>query len=252
MDIVWLASYPKSGNTFLRLLLYRYIYADVMDRTKEVEDKVPDIHKLISEGKQLKSSLDGSVLVKTHFLLSSQHPYFGNTVGFIYILRNPRDVILSNARYLGFNKDKKLLHLFAENFIKNMGVDHWTKMGMGTYFGHLISWLDGVSLFPHLFIKYEELREKPVETLTNVIKFLELEIDENRIQEVVKDCDINNLREIEIQEKHNKETTVFRGSSEGEYFIGQGKTNQSLAEISPDLENLYYEQFSGFVRLFGY
>lgn len=251
MDIVWLASYPKSGNTFLRLLLYRYIYTDVME-TKEVEDKIPDLHKLLSQGKKLNLGLDGSVLLKTHFLLSSQHPYFSNTVGFIYILRNPRDVILSNARYLGFNKDKKLLHLFAENFIKNMGVDRWTKMGMGTYSEHLISWLDGVSSFPNLFIKYENLKDKPIETLTKVLDFLGLEIDENKIKEVVEDCEINNLRQLEIQEKQNNQSSFFDELPQGEYFIGQGKTNQSLAEISPDLENLYHEKFQGFVRLFGY
>ncbi|AFZ43496.1 sulfotransferase [Halothece sp. PCC 7418] len=252
MNIVWLASYPKSGNTFLRLLLYRYIYADVMDRTKEVEDKVPDVHKLISEGKKLNVMLDGSVLVKSHFLLSSQHPYFSHTVGFIYILRNPRDVIFSNARYFGLSKDQDSLHSFVENFIKNKGVDRWTKMGMGTYLGHLTSWLNGVNSFPHLFIKYENLKEKPIETLTNVINFLGIEIDKNKMQEVIEDCDINKLREIEIQEKQNNETTVFHGSSKGEYFIGQGKTNQSLAEISKDLEHLYQENFERFVRIFGY
>lgn len=251
MDIVWLASYPKSGNTFLRLLLYRYIYTDVME-TKEVEERIPDLHKLLSQDKQLKLGLDGSVLVKTHFLLSSQHPYFSNTVGFIYILRNPRDVIFSNARYLGCYKDKKLLHSFAENFIKNMGVDRWTKMGMGTYPKHLISWLDGVSSFPHLFIKYKNLKDKPIETLTKVLEFLEIEIDENKIKEVVEDCKINNVRQMEIQEKQNNKTTLFPKLPEGEYFISQGKTNQSLAEIHPDLENLYYENFQGFVRLFGY
>jgi len=252
MNIVWLASYPKSGNTFLRLLLYRYIYADVINRTKEVEEKLPDLHKLLAEGKKLNVALDGSVLVKSHFLLSSQHPYFSHTVGFIYILRNPRDVILSNARYLGFHKDHNLLYSFVENFIKNKGVDRWTQMGMGSYIGHLISWLNGVNSFPHLFIKYENLKEKPIETLTNVINFLGIGVDDKKIKEAIEDCDIKKLRELEKQEKQNNETTVFRISSKEEYFIGQGKSNQSLAEIDQELEDLYQEEFEGFVRIFGY
>ncbi len=66
MDIIWLASYPKSGNTFLRLLLYRYIYADTID-TKKIEKIIPDLHKLLSNRKKLNLNLTGSVLAKTHF-----------------------------------------------------------------------------------------------------------------------------------------------------------------------------------------
>jgi hypothetical protein len=251
MDIIWLASYPKSGNTFLRLLLYRYIYADTID-TKKIEKIIPDLHKLLSNRKKLNLNLTGSVLAKTHFLFSDQHPYKKSTAGFIYIIRNPRDVLLSNARYLGFYQNRDSLQSFAETFIKNMGVPRWQSMKMGTYPEHFSSWLSSVNQFPHIFIKYEELRTYPDKVLADVIKFLGLELDQIRIQSVIEECEIDNLRKIEIQDKKNNYKSFFDYLPEGEYFIGQGKTNQSLVDISEEVEAFYQEKFSVFNRIFGY
>jgi len=251
MNIVWLASYPKSGNTFLRLLLYRYIYANSINTT-QIEQIIPDLHKLLSRGEQLNLEINSSILVKTHFLFSNDHPYFENTAGFIYILRNPRDVLLSNARYLGYDKDYNSLYSFAESFINNLGVPRWKNRHMGNYIEHLTNWLNYINQFPHLFIKYESLRNSTVETLTHIINFLRLDVNEERIKTVVEECQIDNLRQIEIQEKSIKENTLFDKLPQGKLFIGQGKMNQSLTTISQEIENLYQDQFNNFIHLLGY
>lgn len=251
MDIIWLASYPKSGNTFLRLLLYRYIYANTLDTT-QIEETIPDLHKVLSKQKKLNLELNGSILAKTHFLLSNQHPYYKNTAGFIYILRNPRDVLLSNARYAGCYKDQELLYSFAKSFIKNMGYDRWKNMGMGTYPQHFTSWLNSIPNFPHLFIKYEELRNNTVESLTNIINFLGIEADQERIKKVVQECDIDNVRKKEMEEKKMNKEAFFDNLPKGEYFVGKGNMNQSLANISEEVEEYYQQKFYNFVHLFGY
>ena len=45
MSIIWLASYPKSGNTWLRFLLYNYLFGEVR-RSGDIARRIPDIHTL--------------------------------------------------------------------------------------------------------------------------------------------------------------------------------------------------------------
>jgi len=132
MGIIWLSSYPKSGNTFARMLLHKYIYGEA-DSTEDVAQRIPGIHGLLANNIELSSESNETKLIKSHYYFSRQHPYFSNTSGFIYIVRNPRDVLLSNARYLGATASPDNLHNFAKAFINNMGVPRWQQDNMGSW-----------------------------------------------------------------------------------------------------------------------
>ena len=131
MSIIWLASYPKSGNTYARMLLHNYLYGDVQD-TEIVAERIPGLHYLLSQKIELKVKRNEKKLVKSHFCFSPKHPYFIKTSGFIYIIRNPRDVLLSNARYFGATSSPDKLRRFAKTFIENLGVPHWKKNRYGS------------------------------------------------------------------------------------------------------------------------
>ena len=98
--IVWVASYPKSGNTWLRFLLINLIFGP-RDSTADFETLLPDIH----EGIDLAKFADRPRLfVKSHFRLAYDIPCFRRTEAFIYLVRHPLDVMLSNFTY------RQLLH----------------------------------------------------------------------------------------------------------------------------------------------
>tara|TARA_B100001013_G_scaffold337116_1_gene256947 strand:- start:544 stop:1302 length:759 start_codon:yes stop_codon:yes gene_type:complete len=252
MNIIWLASYPKSGNTYLRFLIYNYLYAEVSESI-EVENKMPDIHKLLSSGRGLNTELNQSVFAKTHFCYNEKHPYHKDTRGFIYIIRNPRDVLLSNSRYSGVTGNQQIdLQAFAHQFINLMGVPRWKKMNMGTWPEHIATWLSATSQFPHLFLKYEELRKDPVSILKNIIQFLNLEFNEKRLNRAIEMSSLEVMRVLEKKEKENSTKTLFDDQGKDQYFVGEGKSNQSLAHIGEDTEELFQNRFGRVMNIFGY
>ncbi len=138
MNVIWIASYPKSGNTLVRMLLHNYLFGEARN-TDEVAERIPGLHSLLARKIELEVNSDEQKLIKSHFCFSPQHPYAEITSGFIYIMRNPRDVLLSNARYLGATSSIDELRRFANTFIDEMGVPSWRHKNMGSWPEHVAS-----------------------------------------------------------------------------------------------------------------
>jgi aryl sulfotransferase len=251
MKVVWLASYPKSGNTFIRLLLHTYLFGESQD-SETIGKSIPDLHQLLAQNNTLDPDSDQQIIVKTHFCYSDNHPYKESTIGCIYILRNPRDILLSNARYLGADSNQDELRKFATAFINNLGVAHWRQMNMGSWPEHLASWLYSANNLPHIFITYENLRTDTANTLKRVVSFLGMEPDDSRIEMTVRHCAIDNARNFEIEEKKKGRKNIYVDLPNNASFVGEGKTAQSLTHIGEDIESLYQEKFGKFVNIFGY
>lgn len=250
MRVIWLASYPKSGNTFARMLLHDYLFGPA-ETSAMVGRRIPDIHIVLSQKSRLPSKGGKAGIVKTHFCFSGKHPYAKETAGFIYILRNPRDVLLSNARYLGAASDGPLKE-FSRTFIGNMGVPRWRQMGFGSWPEHLASWLAATPRMPHIFVRYEDLRSDAPNVLKRMVRFLGLQPDDSKIRMAVENCAIDRARETETEDRKQGRASLFFGSKGGEPFVGEGKMGQSLADIGEDIEKAYRAKFGNFVDLFGY
>ena len=65
----------------------------------QIQNRMPDLHKMV--GAKISFDVDKKVNIfcKTHFVYSNDHPYIEHTAGVVYILRNPRDVLLSALRF---------------------------------------------------------------------------------------------------------------------------------------------------------
>ena len=200
MGIVWLASYPKSGNTYARMLLHNYLYGETAD-TELVAERIPGIHGLLGDNIELKIEGDEQRIVKSHYCLTPKHPYFNLTSGFIYILRNPRDVLLSTAKYLGATSSPDELREYAKTFIEKFGEPTWHETNMGTWPQHVASWLYQTPRIRNIFIKYEDMRSDPAAGLRSMVVFIGMEPDEARIRAAVDSCEINKAREHELAEK---------------------------------------------------
>ena len=142
MGLIWLAAYPKSGMTWLRFLLANYMN-DNMQSSMEVFNDVPDIHALLIENRKLSGSgmeaRSSSIMpCSTHFLYTENHPYYENTSGFIYLMRHPKDVLLSNLNYAKLSSSHGQINEkeFALDFIENRGMKHWVLKGFGTWENH--------------------------------------------------------------------------------------------------------------------
>ena len=201
--IIWLASYPKSGNTWLRTILHQIII-------KKTEEKnwLSSIHKLvdtypkIQHFKDLNTSLiqgndfknkneiiknwDKSQkrlnsdkklrILKTHNMLCSieidQHKFSftneENTLGVIHIVRDPRNVITSVKNHFFLQTYNEAL-----NFMKKE--NGWGGVVEKNQVPHLISsWqhhLESWALFPtnYILFKYEDILDNPKKQIKRLI-----------------------------------------------------------------------------------
>jgi hypothetical protein len=219
-----------------------------MESTRQLQEKIPDVHQMAIDGISFDPLAERDLLLKSHFVFGEEHPHFALTASFIYIVRNPRDVILSNSRYPGANGgpdvDKRR---FVLEFIRHRGVKKWKDFGYGTWAGHVASWLKASESFPHLFIRYEDLNENSEAVLSRVLDFLGAPLDEKRITEAVNASSRQEMRKLENEERKTGEK---RGV--GNEFVGNGESNQSLAFLGDDVEDLYSNTFANTAGLFNY
>ncbi len=242
-DVVWLASYPRSGNTWLRFMLSGYLFG-LSETSVEVNRKIADIHRKPS----IDWNNDRTVFLKTHFQLRPGHPKYEQTAAFIFILRNPRDVLLSNFAYLRMVGEigDMPFEEFARDFIANRGAEHW-RISAGDWFTHARYWL-GQRDYPGIFVRYEDLRQRPLDTMARIVSFLGETPSTERLNQTVEAGQLSNMRALEEREKRADAPTIFSGQpgelGRGVRFINSGETRRTLGSDDPELEAAFDRSFA--------
>ena len=242
--IIWLASYPKSGNTYLRSFLCGYYFSKngkfEFNQLKNI-DQYPDKKFFDTE---IKSAEDASknwiksqnkinlskknFIFKTHSALVTlnNNPFTSpnNTLGVIYIVRDPRNVITSIKNHYTMNYDEALNMMFNKNeylYDKSKGNDLSRYTFLGSWSDHYKSWISAKN-YNRIVIRYEDLENNKLETLKNLIIFVNKisgikEIDEKKFRNAVQSTNFKNLRIKEklegfpeaVQSKQSKKTLKF-------------------------------------------
>ena len=253
-QIIWLSSYPKSGNTFVRFLLANYFF-DGISCSADVDQRIPSIKRLLSQGLQQEAMIGSRAIVKTHFL-STRHPLVKETetAGFIYVVRNPRDVLLSNSRYSGVTGNKPIDAVtFAREFIQHMGAPRWRTENFGSWPEHVASWLSAASRIPHIFVRYEELKRNTREELTRILLFLGEQPTEIKLDRALAYSSLDVMRRMERKEKSmNTMSDVFGDQGMNNYFVGHGSSGQSLEHLGDNIEHEFVARFGGLMTMLGY
>lgn len=218
----WLASYPKSGNTWLRLLLESYRIDAVVNindnriATADSTDLIarsatsvtPEILGPAGEFLVRPAGLANlfavqkpGFMVKTHFanLQPKELPPLipkPFTSKAIYIFRDPRDVAVSFSNWLGFSHDEICVAMASTQFIMGgVGKDGKYKAGrvyLSSWSNHVASWTSEKE-FPVHVVRYEDMCEDTEKELTEIVSFLEWELDKERIARAVKNCELSRL-----------------------------------------------------------
>lgn len=220
--IIWLASYPKSGNTLLRSMLSAYLFSndgifnfDLLKNIKQfpnddilkrldinAEDK-NEIIKNSVRAQETFSTKNSIGFVKTHNMLfnyKKKYPFTNleNTLGVIYLVRDPRNVLLSYSRHLDISIEETLKFITsgAGNKIDIMG--NWSQ--------NYQSWKALREHNKYLLIKYEELILNREKTFLKILKFiyglrsLNFKINQAKFDNVIKSTTLNSLKNLETNE----------------------------------------------------
>ncbi len=250
--IIWLASYPKSGNTLLRSILSSYFYSSEGDFKFDNLYKIsqfPAIHHFMKLGVDVdneievfKNFINAQNLIneeskkakffKTHSKLcqmyGSNFTDLKNTFGAIYIIRDPRNVVTSFAHHYNLTIDQATEALFDEKRFmiktdKNAGVF------LGSWSSNYKSWKDLDAKNKYLLIKYEDLVNKKKSTLLKIFKFLEnlgmqFNTDMVKLNKAIKSTEFDKMKNLEKKETFY-EGIVDEKTGERKVFFNLGPKN---------------------------
>ncbi len=262
MRLMYLASYPKSGNTWLRFLLHAALVGPVQS-SAELSRKFPDLHKPDLENAtptRYGSALyDGPLLFgKTHFLPGPKIPGWDRAAGAISIVRNPRDILKSalHHRRITARGQQFTNASYAQAFIQHGGDPAWGQLGFGSIADHTQAWQN--CGLPLLTIRYEDLKKDTVGVLSHIIAFLKLENPPEKtvLEEAAKGASLEAMRALEIREKEQGNDSVFAGDPEllarGMYFVNRGLSGQRLVDLGTDFDRAFDARFGLYLRALGY
>ena len=254
--IIWLASYPKSGNTWVRIFLSYMLSNEKtmnINRTKIYQFprrlNFEGISKNIDDGNefvkncihaQSKINLDNKYKIfKTHNALWKNGNYsftdLENTIGCIYIVRDPRNIITSIKNYYDFKSYKEALEFLRDD--KNIiGTLHKVRQGndlptiISSWKNHYNSWKKLKTNY--LLIKYEDMLVDPKKEFLKIINFIEkisnIEFDNFRIDNAISLCDFKNLQHIENKDGFIEASKDKLGNSIKFFNLGSENKWQNL------------------------
>jgi hypothetical protein len=211
---VFVASYPKSGTTWTRFVLFE-ILSGLPAGFKTTNQLMTGIGQ---HTKGLPLLPGGGRLIGTH------EQYRKDYNRAIYVVRDARDVLLSEFAFLTaleyFRGD---LDKFISTFLFTCG----SAYGCGPWQRHVSSWLDSPIAGNEnlLVVRYEDLRQDPVSGFARMVKFLGLTVDRQKIELAVENNSLQKMREKERKEP-------VRASIKGR-FVRNGTVRGWVSELSP-------------------
>ena len=273
--IIWLASYPKSGNTWVRSFLNSLLFSennklnlnniliDQFPNRRHFRGLVSDLDNFNEISKnwitaQEKINMDKKIkFFKTHNILctinGNNFTNTKNTLGVIHVVRDPRNVITSiKNHYSERNYDDALSFLFDEhNFVgRDLKVkkDKYDESDILTLIAswqvHYNSW----KVFPknyHL-IKYEDLIKNPLDEFLLLSKFLtkisNISIDNDKIIKSVKENDFEKLKTVEMNDGF-REAVKDKNTKNLVPFFNLGKNNNWKKLLEDKIINKIEKKF---------
>jgi Sulfotransferase domain len=256
--VMWIVSYPKSGNTWVRFLTCNLVYG-LQDSAAALNNLAPDIHEFSA----IPSAPTALTFVKTHFPFSSALPLAANTAAAIYVVRDPADVMLSNFHYYqrsgtGIEPSAHALGQYVDQYLAARGDPRWIHSQMGTWDDHVRSWLDGSQSFPVLALRYEDLLADGLGGAQKLCTFLGLSRTPHEIEQAVAGASFRRMQEIEEADIRTQSVGIFykpylkSAIGSGRRFMRSGTAGEAARMLTPEQRQRVATVFGPLTRELGY
>jgi len=235
-DFVFLVSYPRSGNTWFRLLIANIQHPEEL-RTYHFIDRdkmVPDIHQHYTWEEMEKKEFDWSpIFVKSHFCFHPAYMMFP----IIYIYRDVRDVAIS---YFHFHY-RENAGLSFEEYLEKKFIPG--KEPFGGWKEHINYWLIKENSLMFYPVKYEDFLINTKECLMEVFEFLNLHYEEKVIEEAIERTRFDRLKSIAEKDGVHRKILGLRGKSGGWKEVFSEKMLGKIWDYAgEEMEKLGYHQ----------
>lgn len=247
-NICWIASYPKSGNTWVRAFIANYLanerrpvdlnslhersqaeakawrfaaYVPGGDTTSLDVEEICAIRPLVQA--DMAREAQGTIFVKTH----NFHGAYRNiplhnaavTSGAIYIVRNPLDVVISLANYFAFSLDEAI-DFMAEELTGTMNEAENVPQVISSWSLNVRSWTETESASV-VVLRYEDMLSKPLKEFRKIVKLLGLGRDDARLKRAITFTSFRQMQAQERQqgfaERHEDAERFFRAGRQGQW-----------------------------------
>lgn len=227
--IIWIASFPKSGNTWVRSMISSLIYSDTGIFNFEIIKKIQQFpnkkhfenlteeYQNIHELKKFwitaqdKINLDKKIkFFKTHHINckigENSFTNKNNTLGTIYIVRDPRNLVESFSNFYKKDKSLAIQDITSKGFVSGASYINNKQNNVFTIIG---SWNDHYNSWTKintnlLVIKYEDLLNDPFKELDRIIiflkKFMNFKYDDYKIQNIINSTSFERMQRMEDDE----------------------------------------------------
>ena len=238
--IIWLASYPKSGNTYVRSLLSSYIFSkdgnfnfELLKNIKQFPDNFwfkklgidtnnenemyknyINAQKLFNDKKSIRflKTHSSFVFKKNQFEFTDRH----NTIGVIYIVRDPRNIVTSYSHHFQKSPKKSLEELLTPQYLGKNSEKHCITW-VGSWKYHYNSWKVFDKFNRYCLIRYEDLINNTEKTFLKILKFIahvnsvKFVLDKNKFENTLNTTTFEKMKNLEAKEtfdeaKKNKKT----------------------------------------------
>ena len=268
--IIWLASYPKSGNTWIRLFLDCLLFSkNEFNINKNYITQFPlrssfngltdnvnnqnEFAKYCIEA-QKKINLDNKIKIfKTHNALWNWNngKYFftdeKQTLGVIYIVRDPRNIVTSILNYFHKKNYKDAIDFMKKDRVLGGDEDeHGLPTIIGSWSNHYKSWKKFKK--NNLLIKYEDLLKKPEKEFFKITNFLNsignFEFSKNEISTAIKNCGFENLSKQEDKFGFVSNSDTNKKLNKKFFNLGPNNKWQNILDIEfqDEIEKLFSEE----------
>ncbi len=271
-SIVWLASYPKSGNTWARIFIANYamnrqeplpinevrrfgtgdavLYhynrvaghqIDPTDIDLTLKLRTPLLRAIVSNGADVN-------LVKTHNIRAQAKGVelvpAAITRSAVYVMRNPLDMVLSYARHYSLDIADAARAIGNSDNVALADANTVTQF-LGSWSDHVKSWTIKAP-YPTLVLKYEDMLAKPEQSFTELVAHMGMPVEKDRLERAIR---FSSFKELVSQEA---KTGFGEKSPSADKFFGKGTSGHWRDELDPAIAKIIRRDHKTLMKKYGY
>lgn len=262
--IVWLVGYPRSGLTWLQFLVGNFVLKPPVN-SAELLLAIPDLHRSISAAHLYG---DKTIFARMHLAHSPVLPLREDALGAIYLVRDPFEVIASNAHLalleageavLGSDSARQeVVARVVDDFVQYGGPAREIERGIGGWADNVESWTSPEAHRQRLVLRYEDVRQAPAAALGQIAQFLRQTKSEADIAATLQRASLPAMQAMEEREVAAQEAGIFfqrryaAAYPHGLRFLSRGESLAAASVVAPHQRAAFVARHGLVMQRFGY